>query len=129
MTEAPRLPGSAARPDPGSPGGFSLAELLVALVVLEVGLLGAASVLVLSTRALVRARDRDWAVQEARALADSLAWHGVGGGGARELPFGTLEWSVSGGGPLADVRIVVRPLDDGAPLTDVTVTAPTVDAP
>ena len=53
--------------------GFTLVEILVALVLLEVGLLGVVGTLVLATRTLAGAEVRQEAVLQARLLLDSLA--------------------------------------------------------
>ena len=104
---------------PPSPAGFTLAEILVALVVLEVGLLGAAGSLVLATRVLHRARDLEWAVQSARSAADSLVYVGATEAGEREEPFGLVRWSVTRGEELTTFRIVVEGRASARPLVDV----------
>ena len=99
--------------------GFTLAEILVALVLLEVGLLGAAGSLVLATRVLHRARDLEWAVQSAWSAADSLVYVGATEGGEREEPFGLMRWSVSQGEDMSTIRIVVEGRASARPLVDV----------
>jgi prepilin-type N-terminal cleavage/methylation domain-containing protein len=99
--------------------GFSLAEVLVALTVLEVGLLGAAGTLVHATSVLRQARDVEWAVHGAREVVDSLAVNGAEGPGQRETEFGRIEWSVESAGQLTEVRVQVwRPGRD-VPVVDV----------
>lgn len=105
-------------------GGFTLAEILVALVVLSAGVLGVSGTLVYAARTLHQARDLEWAVQEARALADSLAHFGAVGDGWKQLPFGRLSWTVQPGTRTATVRIVALH-DSGRHLVDVTTLAPT----
>ena len=85
--------------------GATLAELVVALVVLELGLLGTVGTLVLASSVTTRARDLDWAVHRARALVDSIAHDGYGGTGTEELGFGRLEWTGEAEGSRVQVRI------------------------
>ena len=63
------------RMDTRTPGGrgFSLAEVLVAVVVLELGLLGALSLVVLAARTVQEARSLESSAAVASDLADSLA--------------------------------------------------------
>ncbi len=102
-----------------SRNGFSLAEVLVALTVLEVGLLGAAGTLVLATSVLRQARDVEWAVQGAREVVDSLSLNGVAGAGERDTDFGRIEWSVESAGRLAEVRVQGWRAGQDAPVVDV----------
>lgn len=81
--------------------GFTLVEVLVALVVLQVGLLGVVGTLLLASRTLGRAEVVEWAVAEVQRAADSLAGTEPGGGRAASGP-GELVWEVDGGG-----RIIV----------------------
>lgn len=74
--------------------GFSLVEVLVAVAVLEVGLLGAVGTLVLAERLLTRAERVHEAVLAAGELADSL--HAVEGSGVRAHRWGRLAWSETG---------------------------------
>ena len=65
--------------------GFTLAEVVVATVILEVGLLGALSLVVLAARTLEDARRLETAVVVASGLADSLELAGpiTAGSGVR----------------------------------------------
>ena len=74
--------------------GFTLVEVLVALVIFEVGLLGVVGTLVLASRTLTRAVLLERAVGQVESVLDSLA-HAPGGGSGR-LPGvgGGLVWSV-----------------------------------
>lgn len=82
-------------PRPGSPriGGFSLVEILVALVLLGLGLTGTTATLLLASRIQARAWREGELVQRAGEVADSLV--AVGGGtGEMEVPGGLLRWTV-----------------------------------
>lgn len=81
--------------------GFTLVEILVSLVVLQVGLLGVVGTLLLASRTLGRAELVEWAVAEVQRTADSLfaTGGGAGAGQASSGP-GELRWEVDGGGRL-----------------------------
>lgn len=90
-------------PDPAAPrrprGGFTLVEVLVALVVLQVGLLGVVATLLVASRTLARAERLEWAVAEAQRAADSLTASGATGGAGRAASGpGELSWRVEAGG-------------------------------
>ena len=116
-------------PVPRSTAGFTLVEILVALVLLEVGLLGAAGSLVLATRVLHRARDLEWAVQSAWSAVDSLVYFGATAGGEREEPFGSMRWSVSQGEEISTIRVVVEGRASVHPLVDVSALSVVSDMP
>ena len=79
--------------------GFTLVEILVAIVVLQVGLLGVVGTLLLASRTLRRAELTEWAVAEVQRTADSLLAIGAGtGGGQASSGPGELRWEVDGGG-------------------------------
>lgn len=84
--------------------GFSLAELLVALVILQVGLLAVAGWVLLAQEALLEAELTQRAVLEAEVLADSLLRVGAEGEGRVSRGWGELFWEGEGG----DVPLVVR---------------------
>lgn len=88
--------------------GFTLLEVVVALVVFSIGLLGAAGMLTASARTLSAARGLEAAGALALEVADSLASAGVNGPGMREDPRGSVTWTVESRGTLTRVRIVVR---------------------
>jgi len=78
--------------------GFTLVEILVALVLLEVGLLGVVGTLVLATRTLAGAEARQEAVLRARVLLDSLARVEGSGEGDVVETWGRGSWSRGGNG-------------------------------
>ncbi|RMH15684.1 MAG: hypothetical protein D6701_09810 [Gemmatimonadetes bacterium] len=94
--------------------GFSLVEVLVALVVLEVGLLGAAALAVGAARRFAAATRAEYAVTVAASLADSLA---AESGSGRPLTAGAR--TVLGG-----LEAVWAPESVGARLIVVDHTAP-----
>jgi hypothetical protein len=73
--------------------GFSLLELAVALVILEVGVLGVLSLSVLAARELAVAADTQRAVGVAEVVADSLLRHRVRGDGQTRVGLHTVRWS------------------------------------
>jgi type II secretory pathway pseudopilin PulG len=96
--------------------GYSLVEVLVALVVLQVGLLGAAGLVVTASRQVATTVRLELALTLAEAVADSLLSRGWGGDGSRvDGPF-VIEWSGSDGWAV----VAVRP-PDGAPLVRIPV--------
>jgi Tfp pilus assembly protein PilV len=103
--------------------GFTLVEILVGLVVLEAGLVGAAGMLVLAGRTLNRARDLEWAVLEVRAVADSLVRAGAEASGERATDFGSVLWSVAPGANMTEVQVVAESLA-GDLLVNATVLVP-----
>ncbi len=81
--------------------GFTLTELLVTLVVLEVGLLGVVGTLALASRTLAEAEALERLVDEAGAVRDSLAGIPGAGAGARETPWGVVRWNAPRNGAVA----------------------------
>lgn len=74
-------------------GGFTLVEILVALVLLGLGLTGTTATLLLASRIQARAWREGDLFQRAAEVADSLV--AVGGGtGEMEVPGGLLRWTV-----------------------------------
>ncbi len=59
------------------PGGFTLVEVVVGLLVLQVGILAALGVLLLATRTMTRAQTLEAMAWRASAVRDSLATVGV----------------------------------------------------
>ena len=73
-------------------GGFSLVEVLVALVVLEVGLLGALAMTLQAQKTLLAAVALESASRAVEWLADSLSSEGWGGPGSIETERGLIRW-------------------------------------
>jgi Tfp pilus assembly protein PilV len=91
--------------------GFVLTEVMVALLVLVVGLLGAAGLLRLAAWEMaraVRAEAARWAVT---ALADSLVGGLASPSGEREEDWGRLRWNASGEG--VSIEALEARLDGG----------------
>ena len=88
------------------PDGFSLLEVIVALFVLEVAVVGMVGSLVLAAAHLRRAETIEMAVAGAEGLLDSLSR--VESAAADTLAYsgGTIAWSVDDSG-----RVSVRALD------------------
>lgn len=78
--------------------GFTLVEVLVALVLLEVGLLGVVGTLVLAARTLARAELEERGVAEVERVLDSLSAAGVSSGEGRSpVRGGEVRWWADGG--------------------------------
>ena len=75
-----------------------MVEILVALVIFEVGLLGVVGTLVLASRTVTRAVLLERAVGQVESVLDSLAQVPGGGGGHRAVAGGDLSWSVDADG-------------------------------
>ena len=75
--------------------GFTLVEVLVALVVAEVGVLGVAGTLWLAASTLARAERTERGVTELERLYDSLAATDDPGPGEVTTPAGTARWWVT----------------------------------
>jgi prepilin-type N-terminal cleavage/methylation domain-containing protein len=80
--------------------GFTLIEVVVALVLLEIGVLGVVGTLLLATRTLTEAELTTRAAARAALVADSLETHGFVGPGADSFPWGVVRWAdAAGAGP------------------------------
>lgn len=75
--------------------GFTLIEVLVALVILEVGILGVVGTLVLASRTLARASLLERSVGQVESVLDSLADSRTSGAGEFAAPGGVLSWSLA----------------------------------
>src|SRR5690606_6597572 len=78
--------------------GFTLIEVLVALALLELGLLGCMGTLLLAERHMAHAERLHVATQRAAGVADSLLAAGGFGEGEVDGSWGTLAWSGGGDG-------------------------------
>jgi prepilin-type N-terminal cleavage/methylation domain-containing protein len=72
--------------------GFTLVEVLVALVVLEVGLLGVAGALFLAARTMNRADAIERGVGVVELVLDSLRSRGAAGAGSARWEGGDVRW-------------------------------------
>lgn len=98
--------------------GFTLLEVVVALLLLEVAVLAAVGTLVVASRALRDAEHLERAVVAAEGVLDSLASAPAGASGARAFDGGTLEWDVDAAG-----LVVLRASNPGgAPVLEITST-------
>jgi len=102
--------------------GFTLVEVLVALVVLEVALLGVVGTLILAARTLTRAELEEAGAAEVERVLDSLVSVGATSGqGAVPSRGGFVRWTrTSGGGvslvfstPIDTALVVVEALLPG----------------
>jgi prepilin-type N-terminal cleavage/methylation domain-containing protein len=95
--------------------GFTLLEVVVALVLLEVGVLGAVGTLAVASRTLAQAQRLERTVLEAEGVLDSLAGAADAASGARAFAGGALEWTVDGAGWVE----LVGSGPDGTPLIEI----------
>lgn len=111
--------------------GFTLVEILVAMVVLQVGLLGVVGTLLLASRTLRRAELMEWAVAEVQRAADSLLATGAGAGaGQASSGPGELRWELDGGGRLrveyqtgSEILVTVEGMANPAPRPEASPTS------
>ena len=75
-----------------SRGGFSLVEVLIALVMFEVGLLGVLAMTLQAQKTLSAAVALESASRAVEWLADSLSFAGWGGPGSIETEHGLIRW-------------------------------------
>ncbi len=87
--------------------GFTLIEVVVALVVLEISLVGAAGMLELASSTLARAEALESAVAVAEGVLDSLKQAASVEPGARSFGGGDVVWSVEDDGEMI-VRAITR---------------------
>ena len=95
--------------------GFALVELMVAIVVLAVGVLGAVGVAVQATRRLNEAAVREAALMAATVVLDSLVAHPAPAAGSRRVDGFPTEWTTTpeAGGLRIDV-VVTYAADGGS---------------
>lgn len=77
-------------------GGFSLLELVLALLIFQVGVLGVAGMVLTAQRTLTRAHLLLRGTLEGRQVADSLLAGGAEGAGEVARPWGGLAWTDEG---------------------------------
>lgn len=115
-------------------GGFTLVEVIVALLVLELGLLAVAGLVSLSTRTLGRAVRVERAVAAIQAVADSLVGADEVDEGERSAPGTVVRWSPVDGevGGLRWLRLRASPsgtADTATVLVDVRLGVPAEGRP
>jgi type II secretory pathway pseudopilin PulG len=84
--------------------GFSLVELLLALLLFQVGLLATAGMVFLSQQNFRRAELTLRGMLEAGWIADSLARAGEGEAGTASFPWGEIRWSPASS-PVPSIRV------------------------
>jgi len=83
--------------------GFSLLEVVLAMVIFQVGILGVAGMVLLGQRSMRRAGLVMRGALEAARVGDSVLLAGDDGPGLVTLPWGTVSWEGRGEG---SVRVV-----------------------
>lgn len=73
--------------------GFSLVELVLALLLFQVGLLATAGMVLLAQRNLLRAEQTMRSILAAGLVADSLERLGEARSGQRSYPWGDVSWA------------------------------------
>lgn len=79
-------------------GGFSLLELVIALVIFQVGLLGVAAMALMGQESMRRARLIMRGTVEATRVGDSILAAGGDARGQTFRPWGSLAWEETGDG-------------------------------
>lgn len=105
-------------------GGFTVVELVLALVLLGIGLLGSAGLMIHSQTLMRRAEAREWAARVARSLADSLGAGGEETAGEWTGPHGRVAWSSWTEEGVLRIRIEVVPVGDARTVVFETARAP-----
>lgn len=85
--------------------GFSIVEIIVALTILSVGLLGVAASGFLSARLMAEAERNDFALEKANALLDSLIANRIQGSGTLMHERAMMRWTASAA--VAEVDVMV----------------------
>lgn len=107
-----------------SRAGFSLVEVLVALVVFEVGVLGVLAMTLQAQKTLLAAAALESAARAVEWLADSLSFAGWGGPGSIDTGRGLIRWTREGdglvtvtfqGGPGASGSVGLSPAQSNVP--------------
>ncbi len=102
--------------------GFSLVEVVVALVVLEVAILGAVGIVVVASTTMTEAEVIEWGVSAVEGTADSLSLRATSGRGYKDVAGGRIHWSVEPDGGFTvqfsrDERVLIR-VAGVVPVTD-----------
>lgn len=84
--------------------GMGIVEVIVALMLLSVGLLGLVSTAIVAQRSFTRAAAVERSARTAGALLDSLLATAGAGSGVRVEPGLTVSWTVARGGGLVSAR-------------------------
>lgn len=94
-------------------------EAIVALVILEIGVLAVVGMVTVASRTLNEAQAREWGTAVASAAADSLALFGFTGPGEQDSELGRVRWegSAGGSGGLVRIRIQSDPSGEGPVLS------------
>lgn len=79
-----------------SAGGFSLLELVLALLIFQIGVLGVAGMVLTAQRTLTRAHLILRGTLDGRGMADSLLAEGTEEAGEMVRPWGGLAWTNEG---------------------------------
>ncbi|MEX2467733.1 MAG: prepilin-type N-terminal cleavage/methylation domain-containing protein [Gemmatimonadota bacterium] len=73
--------------------GFTLVEVVVALVLLEIGVLGVVGTFVIASRTMARAEVLERATLTVERVADSLSVDGMAGDGSSPFRGGIVVWN------------------------------------
>lgn len=79
--------------------GFTLIEIVVAIVLLEIGMLGMLGTLTIASRMMTRAETLEAATITAGRVVDSLTVHGMAAEGAVGFVGGQVSWTAVGAQP------------------------------
>jgi hypothetical protein len=104
-------------------GGFSLIEVVIALLVLDVGLLGVLAMTFQAQRTLLTAVASESASLAVEWVADSISNTGWGGPGALETDLGVIRWAREGSG---FVTVAFEPVSGAARTVGLIPTQPNV---
>ncbi len=113
------------RPTVARHAAFTLVEVAFAVALLSVGLLAVAAMLVQASHTVHRAREMQASVATVSEVADSLSLFGSSGDGSRAERWGTIAWTETSLGGLAEVRFEARPAAPGRPpILEIVATVP-----
>ena len=103
--------------------GFTLLEVVIALVILEIGVLGAVGTLVLAASTLSRAAVLERGTAEVEGLFDSITSNPGPGAGTRRFGGGEALWSVDSVGRV-EIRALTHTADTLFSVVSVVAVAP-----